>query len=182
MSILESVLSVISGGATGLIGTAVQSVFQYKSKVLDVELEKQKGLNEIEQRKLDIEAQKQEWASKTQIAEITTQGETDKADAATLMASYQLEPQQYAEKSLLTHAQNWLFVLVDTLKAVIRPGLTIYLCGITTLIYIQTRGLISTNQGDAFALLEKLVNTILYLTTSVILWWFGSRNKSKGVK
>lgn len=178
MSILDSVLSVLSGGATGLIGTALQSVYQYKTRKLDIELEKSKAANELEQRKLDIEMQKQEWASRTQIAEITTAGEVDKADAETLAASYQMEPEQYSEKTLLTHAQNWLFVIVDTLKALIRPSLTIYLCIITSLIYFQTRGLINTNQGDSFALLEKLVNTILYVTTTCILWWFGSRNSN----
>jgi hypothetical protein len=180
MSILDTLLSVASGGVTGLVGTAVQSIFQYQSKKLDIELEKQKGLNELEERKLDIQMQAQEWASRTQIAQVTAQGEVDKADAETLAESYKLEPQQYSEKSLLTHMQNWLFVLVDTFKALIRPSLTVYLCTIVTIIYIQTRGLINTNQSDSFALLEKLINTILYITTSVILWWFGSRGtKSK---
>jgi len=178
MSILDSVLSVLSGGFTGILGTAIQSVYQYKTRKLDIELEKSKAANELEQRKLDIEQTKQEWASRTQIAEITAHGEVDKADAETLSESYQLEPEQYAEKTLLTHAQNWLFVVVDTLKALIRPSLTIYLCIITSLIYFQTRGLINTNQGDSFALLEKLVNTILYVTTTCILWWFGSRNQN----
>lgn len=179
MSVLDSVLSVLSGGFTGILGTAIQSVYQYKTRKLDIDLEKQKGLNEIEQRKLDIEQTKQEWASRTQIAEITTAGEVDKADAELLGKSYELEPQQYSEKTLLTRAQNWMFVIVDALRAIIRPGLTIYLAAITTMIYIQTRGLITTNQADSFALLEKLVNTILYLTTSCVLFWFGSRNKTK---
>jgi hypothetical protein len=178
MSVLDSVLSVLSGGATGLIGTALQSVYQYKTRKLDIELEKSKAANELEQRKLDIEMQKQEWASRTQIAEITTAGEVDKADAETLAASYQLEPQQYSEKSLLSHGQEWVMVLLDAIRAIIRPGLTIYLCVLTSLIYFQTRGLIQTNQGDSFALLEKLVNTILYLFTTIVCWYFGTRNKN----
>ncbi len=179
MSILDSVLSVISGGATGLIGTAVQGYYTYQSKKLDIDLEKSKAANEIELRKIDIQLQAAEWASRTQIAEVTAQGETDKADAQALAASYLNEPQQYTEKTLLTHAQNWIFVFLDAFKAVIRPGLTIYLCAITTMIYIQTRGLIKTDVGDSFALLQKLVDTILYLTTTCVLWWFGSRNKVK---
>ncbi len=178
MSILDSILSVVSGGATGLIGTAVQSIYQYKTRQLDIDLEKTKAANELEKQKLDIQMQAQEWASRTHIAEITTQGEVDKADAASLAASYNTEPQQYSEKSLLTHGQEWIMVLLDALRGIIRPGLTIYLCVVVSLIYFQTRGLIPSNQGDSFALLEKLVNTILYVTTSVILWWFGSRNKN----
>lgn len=178
-SALSSVLSVVSGGATGLIGTAVQGYYTYKSKQLDIDLEKTKAANELEQRKLDIQMQAAEWASRTQIAEITTQGETDKADADTLKAAYATEPQQYSEKSLLTHGQEWLMVALDFLRGIIRPGLTLYLCGITTMIYMQTRGLITTNQSDSFALLQRLVDTILYLTTSCVLFWFGSRVKVK---
>lgn len=182
MSVLDSVLSVLSGGATGLIGTALQSIYQYKTRQLDIELEKSKAVNEIEMRKLDIEQTKQEWANRTQIAEITANGEVDKADAATLAASYQLEPQQYSEKTLLSHGQEWIMVLLDAIRAIIRPGLAIYLCVLTSLIYFQTRGLIQTNQGDSFALLEKLVNTILYLFVTIVCWYFGTRNKNNGGK
>src|SRR5271157_2775163 len=183
MSVLDSILSVASGGATGLIGTAVSAVANYQSKKLDIELEKQKSADEIEMRKLDIQAQAAEIAAQAQIAQIQTQGEVDKADAATLAASYQMEPQQYSEKSLLTHAQEWVFVLLDTLRAIIRPGMAIYLCVLVSLIYFQTRGLIKQEPTDSFVLLEKLVNTILYLFTTCVLWYYGSRPiQSKGDK
>ena len=74
MSILDSVLSVLSGGATGLIGTAIQSVYQFQTRKLDIELEKTKAANEIEMRKLDIQQTSMEWANRTQIAQVTTQG------------------------------------------------------------------------------------------------------------
>ncbi len=178
MSILDSILSIASGGITGLVGTAVQGYYTYKSKQLDIDLEKTKAQNEIELRKIDIQMQTAEWASRTQIAEITTQGEVDKADAQALVASYN-EPVQYSEKTLLTHAQEWVMVGLDAFKAVIRPSLTVYLCVLTSLIYVQTRGLITSNQVDSFAVLQKLIDTILYLTTTCILWYFGSRNKVK---
>lgn len=181
MDILGAVTSILGGGITGLAGTVIQSVYTYKSKQLDIDLEKTKAANEIVERKLDAEIMAQEWAAKTQVATITAQSETDKADAAALAASYN-EPAQYSEKTLLTHAQNWVMVFLDALRAIIRPGLTIYLCAVTTMIYIQTRSLITGNPTDSFALLEKLVDTILYLTTTCILWWFGSRNKTKGAK
>lgn len=182
MNILGALTSILGGGITGLVGTALQSFYQYKTRQLDIDLEKTKAANELAQRKLDAEIQAQEWASRTKVAEITTAGEVDKADDAALAASYQLEPQQYSEKSLLTHAQNWLFVLIDALRAFIRPGMTIYLCVLTTLIYQQTRGLIKTEPSDSFALLQRLVDTILYLFTTVTLWYFGSRNKVNGSK
>jgi len=181
MSILDSLLSVISGGATGLIGTAVQSIYQYKTRQLDIDLEKTKAANELEQRKLDIQMQAQEWASRTHIAEITTQGEVDKADAEVLGESYKLEPQQYSEKTLLTHAQNWIFVFIDALRAIIRPAMTIYLSIIVTFMYFETRALVTQGSGEPIILLEKLVNTVLYVFTTVCLWWYGSRNPAKKI-
>ncbi len=179
MSVLDSILSVMSGGFTGLIGTAVQGYYTYKSKQLDIDLEKSKAANEIALRNIDVQIQATEWASRTQIAQITTDGEVDKTDAVSLAASYTQEPTQYSEKTLLGHSQEWVMVFLDAFKAVIRPGLTVYLCAITTMVYIQTRGLIKVDVGDSFVLLQKLVDTILYLTTTCVLWWFGSRNKVK---
>ena len=178
MSILDSILSVASGGLTGLVGTVVSNVYTYKSKQLDIELEKTKFSNELEQRKLDAVIMEKEYAAKTQIAEISANAETNKADAAALTASYN-EPTRYSNPTLLSTTQEWVMIGLDALKAIIRPGLTIYLCVLTSLIYSQTRGLLTTAENDSVALLTKLVDTILYLTTTCILWYFGSRNKVK---
>lgn len=179
MDVLSALTSIFAGGVTGLAGTVIQNVYQYKSKQLDLEATKQKAQIELEQRKLDLEIAKQEAASKIEVANVEAESIVAQADDKALEASYALEPQQYAEKSLLTHAQNWILVLLDALRAIIRPGLTVYLCAITTLIYVQTRSLIAGNPGDSFVLLGKLVDTILFLTTTVVLWYFGSRNKGK---
>lgn len=175
MDILSVVTSILGGGVTGLAGTVIQNVYSYKAKKLDIELEKARHANELEQRRLDAEVMKQEWAARTQIAEVTAQGEVDKADAEAFAKSYDLEPERYSNPTTLTHAQNWFMVLLDSLRAVVRPAMTIYLCVLTSFIYFQTRGLITSNPGDSFALLEKLVETILFLFVSVTLWWFGSR-------
>ena len=175
MDILGVVTSILGGGVTGLAGTVIQNVYSYKSKKLDIELEKTRHANELEQRRLDAEVMKQEWAARTQIAEVTAQGEVDKADAESFAKSYELEPERYSNPSMLTCAQNWLLVLLDVLRAVIRPGLCIYLSVLTTLIYLQTRALIPLNQAGSFDLLEKLVGTILYLFTTIVLWYYGSR-------
>ena len=181
MDILGFLTSAVGGGITGLVGTSIQSVFAFKSKKLDIELEKQKFANEIELRKIDVQVQAQEWASRTHIAEVTAQGEVDKADAETLAESYKLEPEQYSEKTLLTHTQNWIFVLVDALRAFIRPALTIYLAVLVSLIYFKIQGE-STDVAQVPALLERLIDTMLYVFTTITLWWFGSRNNSSKQK
>jgi hypothetical protein len=181
VSILDSLLSVASGGITGLIGTAVQGYYTYKSKQLDIQLEQSKFSHELEQRKLDAVIMEKEYAARTQIADITATAEVDKADAAALAASYATEPQQYSEKSLLTHAQNWILVLLDAFRAVIRPSLTLYLCAITTVIYLQARALLGTDLPSDIAagLVTKIIDTILFLTVTAVTWWYGSRAHGK---
>jgi hypothetical protein len=72
-------------------------------------------------------------------------------------------------------------VLVDALRGIVRPGLTVYLCAITTLIYSDAQLLLNKAQGmtatEALDLTKMVVGTVLYLTTTCVLWWFGTRNK-----
>jgi len=96
MSILDSVLSVASGGLTGVIGSAVSAVYAFKSKQLDVELEKSKFQNEIELKKADAAIAAQEWAARTQVADITATAQVDAEDAKAFAVAQQSEPQRYA--------------------------------------------------------------------------------------
>lgn len=181
MDILSGLTSILGGGITGLIGSIANNVYAFKLKKLDIELETQKAMNEIELRKLDNASMELEWKARTTIADITATADVDKADAAALAESYKLEPQQYSEKTLLTHSQNWVMVLLDALRAVIRPGLTIYLAILTTLIYLQVRAMLgqSVPADQASSILVKIIDTVLYLTVTVVSWWFGSRAGGK---
>lgn len=178
MDFLSGIASVLSGGLTGVIGSVTQKVFEYKSKQLDVELQKEKYANEILLKKADAEIMAQEWAARTKIAEKEADAKVDAEDAKAFAAALTSEPQKYHEGSL-TVGQNWMMVMLDFLRGIIRPGLTIYLCGITTAIYIQAKNIMGTDLqvGQAYELVDHIVNTILYLCTSCVLFWFGTRNK-----
>ena len=76
-------------------------------------------------------------------------------------------------------------MLLDFARGIVRPALTIYLCALTTYIWWQVRQLIDKEDLDPAEVLEvwkMVVNTILYLTTTCILWWFGTRNKGQAPK
>lgn len=174
--------SIFSGGATGIIGVLVQRFADYKNKQLDLQLEAQKFSQQLELKKVDAEIMRQEYAAKQQIAVIETQGATDVADAVAFAASYTLDPKQYSNPSVMTPGQNWVMVLLDAFKGSIRPVLTLYLCTLTTLVYFQSRMLLSNEDIDAEKAMEltrMIVGSIIYLTTTCVLWWFGTRNKLK---
>lgn len=181
LEILGTVVgSIFSGGATGIIGVIAQRFADYKNKQLDMQLEAQRQANALALKDADAKIMAQEWAAKTQVAQIETAGATDVADAQAFAASYQLEPKRYSSEASLTPGQNWLMVVLDFCRGIVRPALTIYLCALVTIVYFLARDKVRAEDltsTEALELLKLIIGTILYVWTTVTLWWFGSRNK-----
>ncbi len=174
MGITELVGSVLGGGVTGLLGAVVTKFTEYKTAKLNAE-------HEIAMKQADAQIMAQEWAARTKVAEIEGQAKVDAVDAQSFGESYKLEPTRYSDPAVLDKRQEWLMVLLDFMRGAIRPSLTVYLCVLTTMIYWQAHKLLGTNisQEQAVSLLNQIVNTVLYLTVTVVCWWFGVRTKTK---
>lgn len=169
--------SLFAGGATGLLGVGIQRFFDHKNKKLDIELNKQRFEHEKDLRQIDAEIMKSEWAGRFQVAE-------SEGDSKAFTAALTSEPKRYSEGVEYTRKQGWMMVLLDLLRGIVRPGLTIYLCAITTIIYFEAVSLISGTvilPEQAYNMIDKIIATVLYLTTTCVLFWFGARNKSKQV-
>ncbi len=143
------------GGITGLIGGIAEKYTAYKTKKLEIELEKMKFDNEIAMRKVDAEIMAQEWAARTKVADIEATAKVEAEDSKAFATSYQMEPKKYGIK--------WL----DVLRGSIRPALTLYLCFVVSFMYYRTDG--------ATINAQSVVDTILYLCVTSCCWWFGSR-------
>lgn len=178
MDILSLVTSVLGGGITGLIGSITQHVLEFKTKKLELEANRDKFTHEERMVKAEAEVMAQEWAARTKVAEVESAARIETADSAAFAASFN-EPSRYAEH--VTEKQNWFMVGLDVLKGVIRPGLTVYLCILTTLLYFKVQKLLPTtiDVDQALGLVNEIIGTILYLTTTCILWWFGTRNNGR---
>jgi hypothetical protein len=184
MDLLGGLTSLLSGGVTGLVGSAIGGYFTYKSKKLDIELQKEKYANDVALKELDSKIMAQEWAARTQVAQVTADAQVESEDAKAFAASLTSEPQRYAQGSL-TSNQNWLMVLLDSFRGIIRPGLTLYLAALTTMIYLQAHALLGSSPlttDQATGLVTKIIDTVLYLTTTCVLFWFGSRVHEKKSK
>jgi hypothetical protein len=153
----------VFGGITGLVGGIAQKWADYKTKKLELEMQQKKHENEIAMRKVDAEIMQQEWAARTKVAEV-------EADSKAFEASHN-EPELYSEKVAPTVKQGWLLVFVDFLRGIVRPFLTLYLCAVTTVMYMRTDG------GSINP--QSVVDTVLFLTTTAVCWWYGSRGNSK---
>ena len=163
----DAILSIATGGATGLLGTVLSGVLGFFKQ-------RQAHAQELELRKLDLEMMDKE-------AQFALAQEEVKAESAERQAEWEGLKASYAEASVrwsgglpLTAGQGWCLVIVDLVRGLMRPGLTVGLVALVAVIY-------STQKGGP-DLEVQIVNTVLYLSTAATLWWFGSRQVEKALK
>jgi hypothetical protein len=116
------------------------------------------------------------------VATIEATAKETVAAETSFAASFGMEPKQYSARANIGPVAGFMLVLLDFVRGIVRPGLTIYLCAITTLIYVEARTImagVSFATADAMRVHDLIVNTIMYLTTTCVLWWFGTRNSQK---
>lgn len=163
------------GGITGLIGAGTQMYFEYKTAQLRIEEAKIKNAHELA-------VMSAEWAGRERVAQVEATGAEAVADANALAASFKMEPEMYSAGQKLSPTQRWVFVVLDAIRGLIRPGLTLYLAAVTTYILwlVQQRLSVAVlTASEALDVWRMVVSTVMYLTTTCVLWWFGTRNKAK---
>jgi len=62
--------AILGGGATGILGAAVQRYADYKGRQLDLQAQASKQAHEVAMREADARIMAQEWAARTQVATI----------------------------------------------------------------------------------------------------------------
>lgn len=160
---LDLVMSVVSGGATGLLGTALSGVlgfFQSRSE---------RG-HEIEMRRLDIDLAKAEAASAERVAAVEAESASEQAEWSALEASYR----EASSRMSGVHERGALKV-VDVVRGLIRPLLTVALVAAVIVIFFY----VGVPELDAATMGERIIETVLYLATAAVLWWFGQRQIEK---
>ena len=180
LELLGAVFSgILGGGASGLLGVAIQRFFDMKNRQLDLQLENQRAANKIAEIKAQAEVMREEWIGRDKVAATEGAAKIEVADAAAFAESYKLEPQKYSGPTL-TSGQQWVMVMLDALRGSVRPLLTFYLCALVTVIYYLARDKMRAEDLTAEQTLEAwklLIGTILYVWTTVTMWYFGTRNR-----
>lgn len=151
---LDLLMSVVSGGLTGLIGTVVGGVFKF----LDRREEAKAKVAEFQQEqallRLQMEAGRAETENELAIAQAQTSREQ-------LIASYSHD---------MAGGSGYPWVAASL--RLVRPLLTFTLIVLTAAIYftMETDAIV-----EGLALQAYIVNTIVYTTSAAVLWWFGDR-------
>lgn len=182
--ILETLGAIFSGGVTGVVGAGLSRFADYKTEQLRADVDLKKGEQEMALMQLEATSRVQVADREADAAVAVAQRELDgtmaTADAEALKASFANDSRRWSNNGM----SGW-FTLVDVLRGIIRPGATIYLLVLMTMIayYLFTAmDAIGINQFasamELFALFEKVVLMILYLGSTALLWWFGARSKA----
>lgn len=173
--------SIFSGGLTGIFGSLVQKVGDYFQQ-------KQEYAHETKMRELDLkelEAEKEASIAKTEAQSEAQQSiQRTENEGEAWRRSYKHDSRAYAED--LTAGQNWLMVVVDTFRGLIRPLLTLYLAGVATYMVVKMNALVggleSMNIDKVHELWWQVTITVLYIASTAVTWWFGSRAKVNPAK
>jgi len=170
----DAIGAILSGGATGLIGSVVSVWGEYKKN--QQLFEHKEHMAKLDQESMRLEAD-------LELKKITTEGEVQIgiSEAQTLSASFEHDKAAYYTGQLGKLGRAAM-VFIDFMRGLIRPAMTIYLVILTTLIYWEIDTLVNKMDGVmsvnlAAQLLQQIIMVILYLTTTVVLWWFGTRQK-----
>lgn len=208
------ILETILGGVTGLIGNVVGGIFKYKHAKLQKEMQMMGNTHEINMVREETKAMIEETKANIKITQAQVEGAIDIKDSDAYMESLkQGNKSTFSNKwvdNLLNieghlfswgdkHFLSWklltvpiasfvalLFGIVDFIKAMIRPSLTLYLCGVTTWVtmlaweVMQSSGTGITPM-EALNLFKDTTSIVVYLTVSCVTWWFGDRRMAKTI-
>lgn len=152
---MDTILSLLTGGATGLIGTVLSGGLKYFTN-------KQEQSHELKVMEMELRHMDKEAEVALKIEEKKQEGKEAQAAWAGLEASYREAGQRWS-----TGDSGWI-VAVDVVRGLMRPLLTLALVVLMGTIYFIHGPANPTMQ-------EQIVATVLYLATSAVLWWFGSR-------
>ena len=187
--------SSIFGAVTGLVGGVVTAITNYKMQRLkNADAESQRQF-EIQKLHAETDAMIREAEANIKIAKTQVEGAVELEEARAFTASQKPQEPLFREsymrrleKSRLT---AWLvgpialvFALVDVLKALMRPLITVYHVAVTTWITVLAWRILQehgsgVSPDKAVAIFDQVTTTVIYLCVTCVTWWFADRRMAK---
>ncbi len=198
--LVESILGVISGVGVNI----VTSIISYKNKQLELEKVKIEGEYKIKEIEAMSKATIAEAEANLKRDIIVTEGAYPQKELDVIAKGYEMEDKRLtSDKSVekLFKLQGWLkyfgqiigtlittlFAINDFIKAMLRPFITIYQIAISTWLTYLSYQMLKLH-GDIIShdyareIFTKFVDTTLYLTITIITWYFTNRSIRKDIK
>lgn len=181
ITLLGAIGSAAGGGVFGLLGTGIKHWFDHQAEQAKRQFELAMRKMDREEMQLEHELQMQTIEKQTErdiaIAhqdrlslEAQVAGEVEQAELAMRRESYANDKATYGGG------------FVDAIRGLMRPVLTLYFALLMALITYQLMQITGNQVGAANAdyLLKQVINTCIFLATTSVTWWFGSRPVKRG--
>lgn len=161
---LDLLMGVLSGGVTGLLGTVISGGMKFFEN-------RQKHGHELAIMEMEMQQMDKEAAIARDIAELKMEGADRTAAWGALEASY-----KESTSRMSTGDSAWL-ILVDVVRGLMRPAITLGTLTLMGVIYFTVAQ--DMVGPDNIPVPVTIIQTVLYIATTSVLWWFGTRNLSK---
>lgn len=184
------VLGPVGGAITGLLGLGLQTWATAAKQAKDLELARLQGeqtlrLMELEQRH-QLQLANISAESAERLAALDAESRADAQRGSDLQASYKHDSAAYLDKGAQKQSRvaRWLMALVDFLRGVIRPAATVYSFVLLTLLVAWVQQLYAQHHlvagaDDMRRVGYDVINTVLYITNTCTVWWFGARANNR---
>jgi hypothetical protein len=170
--------AILSGGATGIFGAGLQFVGNYFK-------DKQDKKHQVEMRKIDMDSMKLEAELKLSVAQQEAEASMALAEQHAFEKSFDNDRATYTPANVDPRA-TWFLVSIDFIRGLVRPLITLWfvylLADLQAQVFKLTGGLQTLPATALEELFNNIILTILYIATTVILWWFGSRPQKTKAK
>tara|TARA_Y100000310_G_C20510674_1_gene728678 strand:+ start:332 stop:883 length:552 start_codon:yes stop_codon:yes gene_type:complete len=169
---LGAIGSVATGGIAGLIGTGISQFMEHRKRKAEYAFK-------LSSRRLDMEMMdkraKLNIQEKGVDADIAVEVEAGKA----FRESHKKDRASYISPTTDNPIVQILLGIVDFIRGLIRPAATVFFSyitwNITNELLVALGGIKELPQDQMIELLNLTIQTILFITTTCILWWFGTR-------
>jgi len=172
---MEALLSILtSTGAGGIIGVVGSWLTKREErKNIQLQFERDVKLAEIRKDEAKIEADHELGLADKQIERAQVEGS---------VAIDQAEIEAFTD-GLKEQSKNYGIKVVDGIRGLMRPLITVYLLVIATLLTLKINqlvgGLDSLEMSELKGIYDNVINQMLFLTATAVTWWFGSRPSSQ---
>ncbi len=176
MGVLMQVLSSSAFGAViGLLGSWLTKREERKNHKIKSEYEFK--MAELKKAETELKYRHELELAEKKIEGIKTQGTIDK----------DLEELKAFKESVKTQSKNSKIKIVDAIRGLMRPTITLYLLVIGTIIAINLHHFAggienSLSAPEVVIMYRETIAQIMFLLTTAITWWFGSRPSSSRIK
>jgi hypothetical protein len=152
MGFFDFFTSILTGGATGLLGMILSAVVKHAEARQRLQEKRLDFAHELELQRLAMQTRGQELESEQAIAEI--------ASAESMRVASYRHDESYGQPS------QW----ATNVLRLFRPVITMVLIGLSALLFFS---LYNDEQR------QQIVEMVTYATTTAMVWWFGARDLEK---